>query len=91
MPDRPVFCRSEKCALVQSNSGVEYDVRFDDFSIKVGDTGQIRQQLFFCLWCGAELPRSRRDEWFDQLEMLGVDPYLQEVPEDFKTDAWRSK
>jgi hypothetical protein len=51
----------------------------------------IRQQLFFCLWCGAKLPDAHQDQWFDRLEAMGIDPFDQDVPEEFKTDAWRSK
>jgi hypothetical protein len=90
MSEQPAFCKAAKCTLVQSNSGVEYDLRFGDYSIAVDAEAKIRQQLFFCLWCGAELPPSRRDDWFDQLERRGVDPWGQDVPEEFRTDAWRT-
>jgi len=90
MSDRPTFCKSKRCTLVHPNNGVEYDLRFDDYSITVEAEAKIRQQLFFCLWCGAELPPSRRDDWFDRLEKLGVDPWDEDVPEEFRTDAWRT-
>lgn len=39
--------------------------------------------------CGAKLPESKRDLWFDTLENLGFDdPIEQEIPEEFKTNKW---
>ena len=42
----------------------------------------------FCPWCGSRLPDSRRDEWFDRVEELGVDPWGYDVPEEYMSDAW---
>ena len=72
----------------QNNWGsVQYDARFDEYWVQAGEA---RQALFFCPWCGVKLPPSQRDLWFDRLEALGINPWEDEVPESFRTDAWRS-
>lgn len=65
---------------------VRYDARFDEYWIPAGDA---RQLLFFCPWCGEQLPASRRDHWFDELEARGLDPIEDPVPDDFRSGAWR--
>ena len=43
----------------------------------------------YCPFCGSSLPSSLRDEWFDTLEKMGFeDPWEQDVPEEYKSDAW---
>jgi hypothetical protein len=37
------------------------------------------------------LPDSLRDEWFDRLERLNIDPAINTIPEDFLNDRWYSK
>lgn len=88
---KPAFCKQDSCTLVQSNSGVSYDERFDTYEIQVGGdrSGRILQTLFFCLSCGAPMPKSRREEWFDEIEKLGIDPFGDAVPEEHQSDAWR--
>ncbi|MGN7158827.1 DUF6980 family protein [Sphingomonas sp. SAFR-052] len=64
---------------------VQYDSRFDEYWVAAGSA---QQCLFYCPWCGQKLPPSKRDEWFDAIERLGLDPWADEVPEDFQSDAW---
>jgi len=66
---------------------VSYDERFDSYHLKVSKSAL--QQIYFCPWCAEKLPSSRRDEWFDRLEAMGIDPMLDPIPEPFKTAAWR--
>ena len=42
-----------------------------------------------CPWCGVGLPESKRHLWFEKLEQMGVDPVGGDLPEEFKSDAWR--
>ena len=65
---------------------VQYDARFDEYWIKAGDA---RQSLFYCPWCGEKLPPTQRDRWFDEVEALGLDPWNDEVPDRFRSAAWR--
>jgi len=65
---------------------VHYDIRFDDYWIEAGGA---KQRLFFCPWCGQELPPSQRDRWFDELELAGIDPNVDDIPDKFQSGAWR--
>jgi hypothetical protein len=66
-----------------------YSEVFDDYGIIYHDGGESRQIINYCPWCGAKLPDSKRDRWFDELEKLGIDdPIEQEYPEKYKTSAW---
>jgi hypothetical protein len=67
---------------------VQYESRFDEYTVVAGSA---RQCLFYCPWCGEQLPASKRDEWFDAVEALGLDPWHDEVPEEFRSDAWRKR
>jgi hypothetical protein len=65
---------------------VQYDSRFEEYWIHAGSA---QQCLFYCPWCGEKLPASKRDEWFDAVESLGLNPLRDEVPEEFRSDVWR--
>lgn len=65
---------------------VRWDPRFDEYWIPAGGA---RQCLFYCPWCGEKLPPSQRDRWFDELEARGFDPLADEIPEAYRSSAWR--
>jgi len=65
---------------------VRYDPRFDEYFTPAGEAMQC---LFYCPWCGEKLPKSRRDDWFDALEELGIDPLQDEIPAAFQSAEWR--
>jgi hypothetical protein len=67
---------------------VVYTAEFDEYGLPVRDGGTSMVVIGFCPWCGGRLPESRRDAWFDEMERLGLDPWTDEVPEDFRSDAW---
>jgi hypothetical protein len=64
-----------------------YWPKLREYGLLVHDGGSSMVVIEHCPWCGVRLPASLRDEWFDELERLGVDPDG-EVPEGFLTDAW---
>jgi len=72
---------------------VIYTPEFDEYGIPYRDGGASMQTISFCPWCGTRLPESKRPRWFDELARLGFDdPFIQEIPEEFRTDTWwRSK
>ena len=68
---------------------VFYSPRYSEYGLIVHDGGSSSISINYCPWCGAKLPESRRDQWFDKLESMGYsDPAEQTIPEEFLTDAW---
>ena len=68
---------------------VFYEPRFDEYGLIIHDGGTSVRVIQFCPWCGAALPASKRDRWFDELVALGFDdPAVQPIPSAFTTDAW---
>lgn len=65
-----------------------YVRKFDEYGLKILDGGSSYITFDFCPWCGERLPNSRRDQWFVEIERLGIDPWTQEVPEKYRTDKW---
>lgn len=79
-------------AFVNSDKLVYYNEMFDEYGLIVHDGGQSYIIINFCPWCGEKLPQSVRDKYFLELEKLGYDsPYEENIPEKFKTSAWREK
>ena len=64
-----------------------YLPKFREYGISYSD-GISFQTFNFCPWCGCPLPPSLRDEWFDRIEALGLDPDLDEAPLDFQSNRW---
>ncbi|ABL98520.1 hypothetical protein Sama_0309 [Shewanella amazonensis SB2B] len=63
--------------------------KFNEYGIVIHDGGTSSITIQFCPWCGARLPESKRDQWFDELERLGYDdPLGQEIPEKYKSSEW---
>jgi hypothetical protein len=67
---------------------VVYMPRFDEYGLPVRDGGSSMVVIGYCPWCGARLPESRRDAWFDEMDRLGLDPWEDELPEQYHSDAW---
>jgi len=66
---------------------IVYSKKFDEYGIKVIDGGSSSVKLEFCPWCGESLPKSKRGEWFNELERIGiVDPWTETIPEKYQTD-----
>lgn len=68
---------------------ISYSDKFREYGLFIHDGGSSSQAISFCPWCGSKLPDSLRDRWFEELAALGFDdPWSQEIPEAFKSDAW---
>lgn len=72
---------------------VGYSERFDEYGLWVhdGPAGSASSwiEIRHCPCCGVALPDSRRDEWFDRLEALGVEP--DEAPDAMQSHGWWSR
>ena len=59
--------------------------KFREYGVQVLDGGTSFLALSFCPWCATKLPSSLRDQWFDEMERLGVDPLVKNaVPEIYR-------
>ena len=65
---------------------VYYAPEFREYGLLTHDNGE--SCFRFCPWCGALLPASLRGEWFAEMERLGIDPYENEAPAEFRSAAW---
>jgi hypothetical protein len=73
---------------LQDETAISFYPRFREYSIPVLDGGSSSVVLAYCPWCGAALPKQLRDDWFDAIEALGLDPEGSHLPESFLSDAW---
>jgi hypothetical protein len=83
----PHSCPGMVAAINDERVPVTYLPKYREFGICV-DGGPAVQVVSFCPWCGAPLPQSLRDTFFEQLEDIGLDPESPELPIDFRSDAW---
>lgn len=67
---------------------VHYSPRLREYGLIVHDGGSSSCRIHFCPWCGAQLPESLRDRWFEEVEQLGLDPWTDEIPEPYCSSAW---
>jgi len=66
---------------------IEYLPKHREYALAL-DEGPVLQRISFCPWCGDELPGSLRDQFFERLEAMNLDPEDPDVPLDFRSDAW---
>ncbi len=64
---------------------ITHSAPFDEYGItKLGSHYVIE----YCPWCGVKLPESRRDQFCEEVEKLGLDPFADDLPEKYRSDAW---
>lgn len=68
---------------------IAYSDTFGEYGLIVHDGGPSYVVISACPFCAKHLPDSRRDEWFDRLEAMDVDPASDTIPEPFASGAWR--
>lgn len=81
-------CDRMAYAVENEEVPVRYTPRFREFDVRVLDGGTSGIELTYCPWCGTTLPASVRDQWFDHLELLGIDPHSGAIPEEFTDERW---
>ncbi|MFJ8039076.1 DUF6980 family protein [Kitasatospora sp. NPDC096147] len=67
---------------------VEFSPKFGEYGLIFHDGGSAVSVIDFCPWCGARLPESQRDRWYEELERLGIDLDEDEVPPEYQDDRW---
>ena len=81
-------CDEMRRFLAEGEVAVRYVNKFREFGVLILDGGSSLQEIRFCPWCGARLPLSLRDRWFDEIESLGFEPDSRNLPARFRTDQW---
>lgn len=63
---------------------------FGEYGLPIRDGGLSYLVISHCPFCGATLPKSARDAWFDETEAKGLDTVaFDDLPEVYRTGAWR--
>lgn len=84
-------CEKMGNAVTGGEIPIVFSRKFREYGIRVLDGGSSFLEIHFCPWCGAALPNSLRDEWFDSLEKLGIDdPFADErlIPTRYLDESW---
>ena len=65
-----------------------YNAKLREYSLN--PVGHISYTIRFCPSCGHKFPESLRDEWYSEIEKLGLEVWADrdKIPEKFKSDAW---
>ena len=59
-----------------------------NYGLIIHDGGRSSVRITHCPWCGTKLPESLREEWFDRLDRLGLEPGDPAIPESMRSDDW---
>ena len=67
---------------------VTFIPKFGEYGLIIHDGGDSYVVISHCPWCGARLPESQRDRWFEEMERRGIDLSADDVPAEFDDDRW---
>ena len=81
-------CEDLRNAVENEDIALTYTSKFREYGIPILDGGSSRLKIRYCPWCGKKLPDSLRNQWYDELERLGIDPEEDTVPEKFNNEQW---
>jgi hypothetical protein len=82
-------CCSQMQSMLDSQEiGLTYIGKYREYGFDYRDGGSAFQLINFCPWCGTELPKSLRREWFDRLESMGLDTLDTKIPIEYESAAW---
>jgi RHS repeat-associated protein len=83
-------CESMSESVLDSNLPIRYVGRFREYGISITDGGSSFQEIYFCPWCGKQLPSSLRDLWFDTLydELRLEDADDPAIPKEMHSSMW---
>jgi len=69
---------------------VGYSAKFDEYGIWIHAGEHARAyswlEIAFCPWCGYALPTSRREQWFERLQVLHLEP--EQAPAEMGHYGW---
>jgi hypothetical protein len=84
----PHYCDTMRIVLSGDEYPIAFSPKFREYGLEIMDGGSSYLVLNYCPWCGAKLPDTLRNRWFDELEALGIDPNEDEVPPEFTDSRW---
>jgi hypothetical protein len=67
---------------------VVFNALFEEYGLIVHDGGPSYVLISHCPWCGAALPGSRRDAYFERLEREGRNIDDESLPDRFRKPGW---
>ena len=85
-----MFCCDDMETHVENGEiAVRYFARFREYGIGYVDDPDTVVLITHCPWCGEELPESLRDEWYEAIDELRLEPDAEdEIPPEFLCDDW---
>ena len=84
-------CKEMKNSVFDEDIPITYIPKFREYGIDIIDGGTSFKLIKYCPWCGAKLPTSLREEWFDEIYKLNLEPESPEIPDKYLTDEWWEK
>jgi hypothetical protein len=82
-----VCCEEMGKALEHPEHQMYYSAAYEEYGLCL-TSGYEYSVIAHCPWCGSRLPNSKRDEWFDELEAQGLDPWGAPVPDEYLGPEW---
>ncbi len=79
-------CDDMQDAISDNEHPLYYSSAYQEFGLQLSSKFEY-SVLKHCMWCGSKLPNSRRDQWFDELEKQGIDPWEQDIPIHYLSSA----
>lgn len=67
---------------------VAYSPRFREYGLIVHDDSHSHITIAYCPWCGTSFPPPPRNEWFERLDRLGLEPDSPLIPTPMLSDEW---
>lgn len=83
-------------SILKTNKIIKYYPKVREYAINMFSSPSV-VLLDNCPFCGAKLPESLRDQYFDILEEeynldnYDIDDHPEKIPEEFKSDEWWRK
>lgn len=83
----PHGCPQMIAAVADPRVPLRYLPRFREYGLAI-EGGSTIQEIHFCPFCGAKLPASLRDAFFENLEAMEMEPENPALPAELRSDAW---
>ena len=83
-------CPDMQYMVEEENNSIIFVPQYREYGVPIRDGGSSYLLVKFCPWCGAKLPDSLRNEFFDILEKLGIDYPCSKnkLPEAMRSEKW---